>query len=147
MWAGLGELPSYIFFRGDGMSVPMFWREIPSRYNLSGSRCTMCGAYHYPARNICPKCRRSGKIEPYKFKGTGEVVTYTVINTPAKRFEKYTPYILAIIKLDEGPMLTAQLVCEPDDVRIGMRVRAVFRKMGESGERGIIYYGTKFVPA
>ena len=28
-----------------------------------------------------------------------------------------------------------------------MRVKPVFRKLGEDGERGMIYYGTKFVPA
>ncbi len=57
-----------------------------------------------------------------------------------------TPYVLAIVQLDEGPRLTAQIVCDPLDVKIGMRVRSVFRKLGEEGQDGVIYYGTKFVP-
>jgi len=52
---------------------------------------------------------------------------------------------LAIIQLDEGPRITGQIVsCL--EVKIGMRVRPVFRILGKEGERGIIYYGTKFAP-
>ena len=57
-----------------------------------------------------------------------------------------TPYVLAIVELDEGPRLTAQLVCSPDEVRIGMRVRPVFRRISADGESGVIHYGTKFAP-
>ena len=92
-------------------------------------------------------CRRSGQIEHYKFKGTGEIVTYTLIRTAAEGFESQTPYTLAIIKLDEGSRMTAQIVGDPEKMYIGMRVKSVFRKLGEGGERGMIYYGTKFVPA
>jgi len=88
-----------------------------------------------------------GQIEPYKFRGMGEIVTYTLIHTAAEGFENQAPYTLAIIKLDEGPRLTSQVVGDPEKMHIGMRVRPVFRKLGEDGDRGMIYYGTKFVPA
>ena len=54
--------------------------------------------------------------------------------------------MLAIVKLDEGPRMTAQIVCRPDEVKIGMRVKSVFRRIATDGESGIIHYGTKFVP-
>ncbi|AKB83646.1 conserved protein associated with acetyl-CoA C-acyltransferase [Methanosarcina barkeri 3] len=127
-------------------SVPRFWRGIGSRYNLEGTRCNECGEYFYPPRNFCVNCRRVGHIEPYKFKGTGEIISYTVIHTAAEGFEDQTPYILAIIELDEGPRLTSQVIGNPEKIHIGMRVRSVFRKLGEDGEGGMIYYGTKFVP-
>jgi uncharacterized OB-fold protein len=92
-------------------------------------------------------CRRSGQIEPYKFKGTGEIISYTIIHTAAEGFENQAPYALAIIQLDEGPSLTSQIVGSSENIHIGMRVRSVFRKLGEDGDRGMIYYGTKFVPA
>jgi uncharacterized OB-fold protein len=128
------------------MSVPRFWRKLDSRYNLKGTHCVECGEYFYPPRNTCVNCRRQGQIEAYRFKGTGEIVTYTVIHTAAEGFEKQAPYTLAIIKLDEGPSLTAQVVGSSVNAYIGMRVRSVFRKLGEGGERGMIYYGTKFIP-
>ncbi len=96
---------------------------------------------------MCPDCRREGEIEDFKFKGTGEIVTYTVIHTAAEGFEGQTPYVLGIIKLDEGPQLTTQIIGMADDMEIGMKVRPVFRKLGQDGENGMIYYGTKFVPA
>ncbi len=84
-------------------------------------------------------------MEEYKFKGTGTVITHTKIHTATEDFEKQTPYNLAIIQLDEGPRVTGQIVSCPE-VKIGMRVRPVFRILGKEGERGIIYYGTKFAP-
>jgi len=127
-------------------SVPRFWRNIGIRYNLEGTRCKECGEYFYPPRNVCVNCRRMGELEPYKFKGTGEIVSYTLIHTPAEGFEGQAPYALAIIKLDEGPRLTSQVIGDIDKIQIGTRVKSVFRKLGEDGERGMIYYGTKFVP-
>lgn len=128
-------------------SVARFWRKIPQRYNLIGSRCANCGRYFFPPRSLCPDCRRAGKIEEHKFQGTGEVVTFTVVRSASEQFEQMTPYVLAIVKLDEGPRLTAQVVCNPDEARIGMKVRPVFRRISADGESGVIHYGTKYVPA
>ncbi len=128
------------------MAVPRFWRRLKNLYNLTGTRCEKCGGYYYPPRNMCPKCRRNGLIVPFKFKGTGEVLTYTIVHSAAKDYAKHTPYILSIIRLDEGPSLTSQVICDPKDIHIGMKVRSVFRKLGEESEKGMIYYGTKFVP-
>ena len=128
------------------MTVARFWRRLKNLYNLIGTHCDKCGEYYYPPRNLCPKCRRSSRSVPFKFKGLGEVVTYTIIHSSTKNFEKQTPYILAIIKLDEGPRLTSQVICDHNDIHIGMKVKSAFRKLGEENEKGMLYYGTKFVP-
>jgi len=70
-----------------------------------------------------------------------------VIRTASEQFEQLTPYVFAIIELDEGPRISAQIVCSPDDARIGMRVNPVFRRIAADGESGVIYYGTKYAPA
>jgi uncharacterized OB-fold protein len=85
-------------------------------------------------------------MEEHTFKGTGTIITYTTIYNATEDFERLTPYHLAIIQLDEGPRVTGQIVSSPDGVKINMRVRPVFRILGKEGERGIIYYGTKFAP-
>ncbi|MCZ7397284.1 MAG: Zn-ribbon domain-containing OB-fold protein [Candidatus Methanoperedens sp.] len=128
------------------MSVPRFWRRLKNLYNLIGTHCEKCGDYYYPPRTLCPKCRRSSRIVPFKFKGEGEVQTYTIVHSSTKDFEKHTPYILAIIKLNEGPHLTSQVICSPEEIHIGLKVKPVFRKLGEESEKGMIYYGTKFIP-
>ncbi|HPJ30576.1 MAG TPA: Zn-ribbon domain-containing OB-fold protein [Methanothrix sp.] len=127
--------------------MPRFWRHIPQRYNLVGTHCENCDEYYFPPRTICPNCRRDAKMKEYKFAGSGRVVTYTTIYNATDDFKRQTPYNLAIIELDEGPRLTGQVICSPGEIEIGMRVKPVFRILGKEGERGIIYYGTKFVPA
>ncbi|MHC1599339.1 MAG: Zn-ribbon domain-containing OB-fold protein [Candidatus Methanospirareceae archaeon] len=128
-------------------STAKFWREQESRYNLEGTHCLNCESFFFPPRSVCPQCRRKGTIEPYKFKGTGKVVTYTTVYQAPRNPNRQTPYTLAIIKLDEGPRMLSEVICEPEAISTGMRVRAVFRKLGDEGERGIINYGTKFVLA
>ena len=132
------------------MAIPRFWREIPSRYNLIGSKCGNCGTVDFPPRAVCPKCGRKsfGKMERVKLRGHGKVLTYTVIHDAPKDFEMMKPYVLAIVEMDEGVRITSQVIdVEPGEVKIGMPVEAAFRKLGEEGEAGVIHYGYKFRPA
>lgn len=70
----------------------------------------------------------------------------TVYDAPAGYVE-YQPYTVALIKLDEGPLVTAQLTdVDNEDVHIGMPVEMVTRKIKEEGENGVIVYGYKFRP-
>ncbi|MDD5502930.1 MAG: Zn-ribbon domain-containing OB-fold protein [Candidatus Thermoplasmatota archaeon] len=129
------------------MTVPRFWREIPQRYNLIGSKCGSCGTVDFPPRTICPHCRRKsiGKMEDIKLSGKGEIVSYSIVREAPEGFEIQVPYAMALIKLDDGPTLTAQIVdCELEEVKIGARVEAVFRRIQEESKSGVIYYGYKF---
>lgn len=131
------------------MAIPRFWREIPSRYNLIGSKCGNCGALDFPPRVVCARCGRKsvGKMERLRLSGRGKVLTYTVIHDAPKNFDLMKPYVLAIVELDEGVRLTSQVIdVEPNEVKIGMPVEVAFRKLGEEGEAGVIHYGYKFRP-
>ncbi len=134
------------------MSVARFWRETPRRYNLGGSKCTTCGTVYFPPRSVCPECtshRQSiEKMVPFQLSGDGEVISYTIVHDAAEGFEMQVPYVVALVQTVEGPILTGQVVnVEPDGVRIGLRVRATFRKLREEGKAGVIHYGYKFAPA
>lgn len=133
------------------MSIARFWRETPRRYNLAGSRCSICGTVYFPPRPVCPTCpqhRQSiERMTGFQLAGSGEVVTFTVVHEPAEGFEMQVPYVLALVKTDEGPVLTGQIVdVSPEDVTIGLKVRATFRKLREEGPSGVIHYGYKFAP-
>lgn len=126
------------------MSVARFWREIPSRYNLIGSKCGNCNKIMFPPRFICPFCRRTGKLEPYRLSKKGKIVSYTEVHAAANGLEEQVPYVLAIIELEDGPRLTTQLTdAGKEDINIGDDVEMVFRRMGQDGEDGVIYYGYK----
>lgn len=81
-----------------------------------------------------------------QFSGFGELYSYTIVTDAAEGFAEFTPYYLAIVKLDEGPMLTAQLTDVMDEPEIGMRVEMVTRKLRTEGHSGVIAYGYKFRP-
>jgi uncharacterized OB-fold protein len=123
------------------------WRKIRSIYNVQGNQCKMCGSYYFPPRLVCPKCRRKGELHDHKFKGLGKIYTFAIVRQAPDNFKRQMPYVIAQVELDEGVRLTAQIVnVDPENVKIGMRVRACFRKVTEQGHEGIIVYGYKFEP-
>ena len=133
----------------ENRAVPRFWREIPQRYSIIGNQCGVCKKFYFPPRESCPFCRRKSidKMETKKLKGKGKVVTYSIVHDAPDQFEGQAPYPIAIIELDEGPHLTAQIVdCNVNDIKIGMEVESTFRKIQEDGYMGAIYYGYKFKP-
>lgn len=79
--------------------------------------------------------------------GRGKIYSYTVMYNVPQGFEEQKPYTIALVKLDEGPMVTAQLTdVDHKAVTIGMQVEMVTRKLREDGDEGQIIYGYKFRP-
>ena len=131
-------------------AVAREWREIPGRYNLEGSRCPVCGKVYFPKRGICPECRREslGKMEDYDVSREGEVFTYSIVHDAPAPVSKMKPYAVVMVKTTDGVMISGQLVdVDTTQVKIGMKVRAVLRKLSTDGPSGVIHYGYKFVPA
>jgi len=129
------------------MEIPRHWRLQKQRYGLVGEECPHCGAKIFPARDVCPECGGEAK-EPFRFSGKGSVYSYTVMNNAPAGFERALPYTIALVKLNEGPTVTAQLTdLGEEKVEIGMPVEMVTRRIKEDGnERGMLVYGYKFRP-
>lgn len=129
------------------MEIPRHWRLKKQRYALVGEVCPHCEAKIFPPRDVCPHCSGEART-PYQFSGQGEVYSYTVMNDAPAGFEENVPYTVAVVKLAEGPMVTAQLTdlgAEP--VKIGMPVEMVTRRIRSDGnDRGMLVYGYKFRP-
>lgn len=129
------------------MEVARFWRTKSQRYQLVGEECPHCKTKIFPPRDVCPACEKQAKV-PFAFSGRGEVYSFSAVHAPPEGFEKYAPYVVALVRLDEGPLVTAQLTdVHERDVKVGMRVEMVTRVMREDGDRGMIVYGYKFRPA
>jgi uncharacterized OB-fold protein len=128
------------------LSVPAHWRELPARYRLEGGLCRSCGHTMLPKGEVCPICG-SKDIVTKQLPRRGKVISYSVIWNAPRGYEYYTPYIVALIELEDGTRLMSQLTdVEPSQVTEGMEVEMVLRKVRVSGESGIIAYAYKFRP-
>lgn len=130
------------------MEIPRNWRLKKQRYALVGEECPHCNYKIFPPRDVCPNCGEEAR-EPYQFSGKGVVYSYTVVHNAPSGFEGTAPYTVAIVQLDEGPMVTAQLTDMGDEpAQIGMPVEMVTRLLRQdSDERSTLIYGYKFRPA
>ncbi len=125
------------------MQIAQNWRLKAQRYSLLGEKCPACGVPIFPPRDVCPECSAEAKTV-LQFSGKGEVYSFTTIQDAPAGFEEQAPYVLALVKLDEGPMITAQITDLDGPVEIGMRVEMVTRKLRTEGPQGMILYGYKF---
>lgn len=124
-----------------------YTREIPQRYRLEAARCASCKHVSFPPRLVCPNC--SGKnFKTVDLQDEGTLVTYTVVRVASERFSPEAPYAVGIVELNDGVRITTQITdTDPDELRIGQKVRIVFRKIQEDGKAGILCYGYKAVTA
>ena len=129
------------------MDIPRHWRLKKQRYALVGEVCDHCDAKLFPPRDICTDCGEEAKTL-YTFSGKGEVYSHTTVFDAPAGFEESTPYTVALVKLEEGPLITTQLTDLQDkQVKIGMQVEMVTRRLrSASDERGMLIYGYKFRP-
>jgi uncharacterized protein len=129
------------------MEIARHWRLKQQRYGLVGEVCPHCSAKIFPPRDVCPNCGGEAKTA-FAFSGKGEVFSYTTIYEAPAGFDDSAPYTVALVKLEEGPLVTAQLTdLGSQPVEIGMPVEMVTRRLRQDGdERGMLIYGYKFRP-
>jgi scaffold protein (connect acetoacetyl-CoA thiolase and HMG-CoA synthase) len=127
------------------MDLAKHWRQRTARYRLEGQRHRSSGAIRFPPEPAVGAA--AAQWEPYTLSGAGTVYSFTIVRQPPASHEAQTPYILALVKLDEGPLITAQLTdCDPQDVAIDLQVEMVTRRLRDLGPDGLIVYGYKFRP-
>jgi Predicted nucleic-acid-binding protein containing a Zn-ribbon len=125
------------------MDLAKHWRLKGARYRLEGQRNSATGEYRFPAQDA----GQDPNWETVALSGRGEVWSFSVLRQVPSGFEEFAPYPVALIKLEEGPMLTAQLTdCSEEEISIGMPVEMVTRRLSDAGEDGLLVYGYKFRP-
>ena len=103
-----------------------YWDAATQR-KLLLKHCNACGADHFYPRVLCPFCF-SDETEWREAAGEGTIYSFSVM----RRAE--IPYAIAYVTLAEGlTMLTNIVDCDLDAIRIGQRVRVVF-KPAEDGQ-------------
>ena len=97
-----------------------FWEAAADGRLLIG-KCTSCDKPHYYPRAICPLCGCDA-AEMVQASGRGAIYSYSVMRRVP------VPYALAYVTLEEGVTMMTNIVdCDLDTIRIGQRVRLVFK--------------------
>jgi len=111
-------------------SLP-YWNAARER-RLVIRRCRTCGEVHFMPRHLCPTCW-SADLEWIDAKGGGTVHSYTVIRrASAPAFASRVPYVVALIDLDEGPRMMANVLGDDAlSMAIGDRVQLTFEDRGD----------------
>ena len=90
--------------------------------NILARKCTKCGELHLATVYYCKKCGNKG-FEDSILKGTGKVVTYTIMTVPPAGFEEFAPYAWVVMELDDvrhkSIWIFRQNIATPEDLPIG----------------------------
>lgn len=128
------------------MELPRYHRLRPTFYRLQASRCCGCGLLEFPPRRHCRQCG-SQETEEVQLSGRGRILSYTRVYQPARGFRDAAGSVTALIDLEEGVRVIAQLTdVDPEDVAIGQVVEMVIRRLRADQEQGLLVYGYKFRP-
>ncbi|MBI2207241.1 MAG: Zn-ribbon domain-containing OB-fold protein [Candidatus Rokubacteria bacterium] len=94
-------------------------------------RCLACRAVRFYPRRTCPACW-SPDVEWIEASGRGRIASFTVIHRPpAPAFAGRVPYVVALIDLDEGPRMMANVVGDRAlEVAIDDAVEVIFEARG-----------------
>jgi len=109
---------------------------------LMGSKCKKCGAVDVPPRKLCIKCN-STDVDWIEMSGNGKIAAFSCISVGTtfmveKGYSMKKPYCFSVINLDEGPMISGQLLgvdeTKPDTIKIETPVKVKFIETDLKGE-------------
>lgn len=127
--AMLGDLPvtsRYSF----GLAGERFFRAIKAEGRILGSRCPECDMVYVPGVIFCERCL-AGIEEWIDVGAVGEVHAFTVLNIGYDGSYLEEPEVVAYIKLGDGGLVHRISGIDPEDMEIGMTVKAVFKPEDE----------------
>lgn len=95
-------------------------------------RCGSCGHHQFYPRLVCTRCT-SSPVAWAQASGRGEIVSFTIVRQAiSQAYAEEVPYIVALIRLDEGPTMMSNVIgCDPEQVSIGMPVEVAFETWSE----------------
>ncbi len=108
-----------------------YW-QAAARGELHMQHCGACGRWQFYPRPFCIHCEADA-LQWRAVSGLGRIYTYTVNHRAPNAFMKARlPYVVAIVELDEGPRLMANVLGNAvDQASIGKRVKVTFEAVSE----------------
>lgn len=108
-----------------------FWDKA-ALHELWLPRCVDTDRAFFPPRIASPFT--GGAVEWQRASGRGKLASYLIVHRPAPGFEGEVPYVIALIELEEGPRLMANLpgtAPDPAALTIGSPVEVTFERRGD----------------
>ena len=118
-----------------------FFTELRDNARIFGVRCPTCNRVLIPPRSTCGWC--FSKLDEWvELSDKGTLVTYTIVHYPSAVHPVKPPIVYGIIQLDGADTGLAHLIGEvaPESLKIGVRVRAVFKEKREGNILDIDYF-------
>ena len=115
-----------------GATGSRFLTTIRDKNKITGTRCKKCNRVYVPARSVCKDCFAQLK-EWVEVSDKGTVLTYTIDSESKPIHPTDSPVIYGIIQLDGADTGFVHMIggADPEQLRIGMRVQAVFKPKEE----------------
>jgi uncharacterized OB-fold protein len=105
------------------------WWDATRERRLTVQRCAGCTATQLYPRARCTRCH-GDDVALVDAAGTGVVHSFTVVHRSPDPEVFPAPYVVALVRLDEGPLVTTGLVDVPDaDLRCELPVRVVWEAL------------------
>ncbi len=117
-----------------------FFIQLRDNQKIMGIRCPQCNRVYVPPRLTCFRC--FSKLDEWvEVSDKGTVLTYTVVNYPEPIYPMEPPFVYGVIQLDGADTGLVHLIAaDTEQLRIGMRVQAVFREKREGNIKDIRYF-------
>jgi uncharacterized OB-fold protein len=108
---------------------------------IMGTRCSLCGRVYVPARSICLECYKDMK-EWVEVSKRGVLQTYTIVYKQSPIISCDRSFAMGVIKLDgaDTGIIHKLGQVEFTEIRIGMRLEAVFANLRKGDIRDIVYF-------
>lgn len=113
----------------DGDSTT-YWAGVDHN-ELKIQKCQSCEQHIFYPRSICPHCF-SEQIEWVTASGYGRIYSYTVVHRSYGPFSEQTPFVVAVVELDEGVRMLTHVKGPRDAVVIDAPVRVTFEQVEEN---------------
>jgi len=131
----------YSWWAGD--TAGKFFKALRDEKKIIAPRCARCGKVYLPPRKVCPGCfTENGEWVTISDEGT--VLSFSIARRSMASIpkDKKTPVIWALIKLDGADTAILHFLGDvvPENVRIGMRVKAVFAEDRKGAIRDISHF-------
>lgn len=109
-----------------------FW-DAAKRRQLVLQKCSGCGYVRHPASSLCPECLAENN-EWATLSGLGEIWSFGIYHHLYNAaFRDDIPYNVAVIKLEEGPLIVSNMVnIANENIQIGMRVKVTFENVTDA---------------